>query len=200
MIKHVKMFARALQNFFLIPCFRIYCYSKGIRWRNDWVFRGLPLLRQKKKGQIQIGSRLFAVSKSTYNSIGVIQPVVISVGSPDAQIIIGDDVGMSGCSISALLKITIGNSVLIGSGALITDNDAHPVAPFNRRYAFEGIAAKEVRIEDNVFIGARAIILKGVCIGKNSVVGAGSVVCKNIPADSIAAGNPARVIGKVSEE
>lgn len=56
------------------------------------------------------------------------------------------------------------------------------------------LSAKEVMIEDNVWIGQNVVILPGVFIGKNSIIGAGAVVTKNIPSNSIAVGNPARVI------
>jgi acetyltransferase-like isoleucine patch superfamily enzyme len=111
-----------------------------------------------------------------------------------AIISIGHDVGVSGCTISAGRSIVIGNRVLVGSGAIITDSDAHPIDPVERMNGGVG-ARKNVIIEDDVFIGARAIILKGVTIGKGSVIGAGAVVAKNIPPYSVAVGNPVKVVG-----
>ena len=125
----------------------------------------------------------------------MIQPVIIKTLSKKASIFIGDDVGISGCTISAAGSIYIGNEVLIGSGSLIVDNDAHAIHPNGRRYSALPKPAEPVVIEDNVFIGARVIILKGVIIGTGSVIGAGSVVTKDIPPYSIASGNPAKVIG-----
>ena len=74
---------------------------------------------------------------------------------------------------------------------LIADNDFHPIKPEGRRYNsnVDDIAAKPVVIGDNVFIGTRSMILKGVNIGENSVIGAGSVVVSDIPAGVVAAGN-----------
>lgn len=78
---------------------------------------------------------------------------------------------------------------------MITDTDFHPLAPEGRRYRSELEAqAEPVEIGDDVFVGARAIILRGVTVGEGSVVGAGSVVTRDIPAYSVCAGNPARVI------
>jgi len=134
------------------------------------------------------------VSKIPYNSIGVFQPVLINAFGKGSVIEIGDDVGISGCSITAHRRITIGNRVLIGSGVLITDSDAHPINPAFRQDAhYIGIAP--VEIGDDVFLGARAIILKGVHIGNGAVVGAGAVVTKDVPPFAIVAGNPAREIG-----
>ena len=92
------------------------------------------------------------------------------------------------------MNVTIGNNVLIGSGCLITDTDAHPIDWRERRLSNNTKAVAPVVIGDDVFIGARSIILKGVHIGNRSVIGAGSVVTKDIPADSIAAGNPAVIV------
>ena len=111
-----------------------------------------------------------------------------------ARVEIGDNVGISGCTISAGKSIIIGNNVLIGSGAVITDGDAHPIDPIERRNGGRG-ERKPVVIGDDVFIGARAIILKGVTVGVGSVIGAGAVVAKDVPPYSVAVGNPARVVG-----
>ena len=90
---------------------------------------------------------------------------------------------------------TIGNNVLIGSGCLISDTDSHPIDWEDRLYDRNEKTRKvPIVIEDNVFIGARSIILKGVTIGEGAVIGAGSVVSKDVPPYSIVCGNPARVV------
>ena len=92
-------------------------------------------------------------------------------------------------------SVTIGNKCLIAPGCLITDNDAHPINP-NRRLNNETVTAdaiKQIVIEDNVWIGTRAIILKGVTIGTGAIVGAQAVVTRNVPPNSIVMGNPSKV-------
>jgi acetyltransferase-like isoleucine patch superfamily enzyme len=81
---------------------------------------------------------------------------------------------------------------MIGAYSTIVDTDFHNINPSDRRS--EKIAAKPVVIEDNVFLGLNCCVLKGVTIGKNSVIGANSVVINNIPPNSIAIGNPCKVI------
>ena len=88
----------------------------------------------------------------------------------------------------------IGNNMKIGGCVLITDTDAHPMDYVARRSSNEGTKSAPVVIEDDVWVGAHCIILKGVTIGARSIIGAGSVVTKSIPADCVAAGNPCRVI------
>jgi acetyltransferase-like isoleucine patch superfamily enzyme len=117
-----------------------------------------------------------------------------------AEIQIGDDTGMSGTTVCAMTSVIIGRGCLIGADVMIVDTDFHPIAPEGRRYSAEGVTSAPVRIGDNVFIGARTIVLKGVTIGDNTVIGAGSVVTKNLPANVVAAGNPARVLGPLPAE
>lgn len=144
------------------------------------------------KPTIIIGNDLLLQAILVKNNFGIIQPNYFFLG-PDAKLIIGNNVGISGSTLSVSNSIEIGNNVLIGSGCVISDSDSHPILP-SERGDHSKTLSNPVIIEDDVFIGARSIVLKGVSIGKGAVIGAGSVVTKSIPAYSIAAGNPARVI------
>jgi maltose O-acetyltransferase len=107
-----------------------------------------------------------------------------------ARISIGDHTFVNyGSSISAYKHVKIGHQCLIGHHALIVDRNEHGV---ERRDVAP--PPEQVIIEDHVWIGSRVIILPGVCIGRHSVIGAGSVVTKDIPANCLAVGNPARVV------
>lgn len=102
---------------------------------------------------------------------------------------------MSSTVLWAHKNITIGNYVKIGGNCILIDTDSHNKDYMIRRgqYTDWGIA-EPIVIEDDVFIGMNCIILKGVTIGARSIIAAGSVVTKSIPADCIAGGNPAKVI------
>jgi acetyltransferase-like isoleucine patch superfamily enzyme len=113
----------------------------------------------------------------------------------DAEIVIGDYCLISpGVRISAAKSIRIGNNCMFAANVIISDSDWHGI--YNRIRPFR--CTKPVTIENNVWLGERVIVNKGVAIGENSVVGAGSVVTKNIPPNSVAAGNPARVIKTIN--
>jgi acetyltransferase-like isoleucine patch superfamily enzyme len=113
----------------------------------------------------------------------------------DAEIIIGDYCLISpGVRISAAKSIRIGDNCMLAANVTISDSDWHGI--YNRIRPFR--CTKSVMIENNVWLGERVIVNKGVTIGENSVVGAGSVVTKNIPANSVAAGNPARIIKTIN--
>lgn len=88
-------------------------------------------------------------------------------------------------------SITIGDDVQIGSNVQLL-TPTHPVDPDLRRAKWE--AAKPITIGDNVWLGSGAIVLAGVTIGPNTVVGAGAVVTRDLPANVVAVGNPARVV------
>ncbi|MBE6337299.1 MAG: acyltransferase [Lentimicrobiaceae bacterium] len=155
----------------------------------------IRLLTRSKNGELIIGNNFKSNNKIKSNSIGLIQPCIFNIYAPNSKIIIGDNVGISGSTICATTSVTIGNNVLIGSGCLISDTDSHPIDWEDRLYdRNEKTRKAPIVIEDNVFIGARSIILKGVTVGEGAVIGAGSVVSKDVPPYSIVCGNPARVV------
>jgi acetyltransferase-like isoleucine patch superfamily enzyme len=100
-----------------------------------------------------------------------------------------------GTVLMAQHAITIGNDVLIAAYCFIVDFN-HAFTDKNKRIIKQGYVAAPIVIEDDVWIGAHVMILPGVHIGKGAVVGAGSVVTKNVKAYQVVAGNPAKVIKK----
>ena len=172
------------------------CMLWGLPWDPTWRFYGLPRIQTRTRGSIHIGSRFSANSHWRYNTIGIFQPVTLKTVTYEATITIGQNVGVAGCTISAAERIVIEDNVLIGSGCLIADSDFHPIA-YEDRDDTEKTLNAPVHICEGAFIGARSIVLKGVTIGRGSVIGAGSVVTRDIPPGVIAAGNPARVIRQI---
>jgi acetyltransferase-like isoleucine patch superfamily enzyme len=168
-------------------------FSGGVKIiKNNFFNR---LLLGTKNGKLVIGDNFKCNNKIKSNSIGLIQPCVFNIAAHGSKIIIGNNVGISGSTLCATTSITIGDNVLIGSGCLISDTDSHPINWKDRLInKNEKTKKSPIVIKNNVFIGARCIILKGVTIGEGSVVGAGSVVSKDIPSYSVVCGNPARVV------
>lgn len=113
------------------------------------------------------------------------------------EITIGDYVLISpGTRISAAAKIDIGNSVMMAHGVYITDADWHGV--YDRSKRSDDITP--VVIKDNVWLGDRCTVLKGVTIGENSIVAANAVVTKDVPANVVVAGNPATIVKQLDAE
>lgn len=101
------------------------------------------------------------------------------------------------CTILDVGKVTFGDNCLLAPNVAIY-TAGHPIHPDSRNSLYEyGI---DVTIGDNVWIGGNVVIMPGVNIGSNCVIGAGSVVTKDIPAWSVAAGNPCRVLRKITDE
>ncbi|HET6151785.1 MAG TPA: sugar O-acetyltransferase [Marmoricola sp.] len=124
--------------------------------------------------------------------VAIRPPLYVDYGS---QISIGDRV-FANFGLTALdcARITIGDDTQIGPHVQLL-TPTHPLDPDERRSKVE--AAGPIKIGANVWIGGGAIVLAGVTIGDNAVIGAGAVVTKDVPANSVAVGNPARVIKQV---
>ena len=172
----------------------IYLILKGVNFKKNVICQGFPIISKSEGSEIIIGNNVILCSSSSFTALGVNHPVILRTLVNDAIIKIDDNTGVSGATICASKKITIGKGVLLGANVIIVDTDFHSIDPCARYSDIHLLENKEVIIEDNVFIGTNCIILKGSIIGKNSVIGAGSVVCGTIPMNSIAAGNPAKVL------
>jgi acetyltransferase-like isoleucine patch superfamily enzyme len=162
---------------------------KGVRFKQGNNFYGIPTISRLPFSSIEIGQNNTFRSDESSNLIGVNHKCILSTHNKGAIIKIGDHCGFSGVSIGASEKIIIGNNVLCGANSVITDFDWHPT-----RYSS---GSKPIIIHDNVWIGLNTVILKGVEIGQNSIIGANSLVVRSIPENVIAAGNPCRVLKKI---
>lgn len=157
---------------------------------------GIPYVMIARGGSCSIGKNLSMNNGIKGNPIGCFERCTLFVDK-GANLVIGDNVGISQAAIVCYTSIKIGNNVKIGGGTCIYDTDFHAIDPALRIDSKTDSAnkiKKPVIIENNVFIGAHSLILKGVQIGENSVIGAGSVVTKSVPANQIWAGNPAKFI------
>jgi len=115
---------------------------------------------------------------------------------------IGNNVGVTNIVLVCWDKITIGDNVKIGADCIIFDTNFHNIDAETRCTTDkrETIITAPITIKENVFIGTRCIICKGVTIGKNSIVAAGSVVVKDIPENEIWGGNPAYFLKRINNE
>lgn len=181
---------------------RLYFKLIGIKFgKNMQVFDKVYV---KGYGKITIGDNFVFTSGEAINPICRNIRGCLATTTVDSKILIGNNVGISSACIWAQKSITIGNNVNIGGDCLIMDSDSHPHDYMTRRRNYqkevgtekflETIPCAPIVIEDDVWIGARCQILKGVNIGARSIIAAGSIVTKGVPADSVAAGVPAKVI------
>ena len=156
------------------------------------VFTGGSLfVCRAKNSTISIGRGCRFMSKECGNLIGLNHHCMLST-TKSANLLIGNRCSFSGVSLWCFGDITLGDNVRVGANTVIISGDAHQDDPRAGKN-------KPISIEDNVWIGANVMVLKGVTIGRNSIVGAGSIVTKSIPANVIAAGNPCKVIRSLDE-
>lgn len=176
------------------PMTRLIFALAGVRWGCGWKFYGVPIVQKHRLSTLTIGDGLHLRSIPHSNALGPFHPVILSTRRPGARLVIGRGFGMTGGTICAENSITIGDDVWVGGNCTITDTDFHPLDLETRLARPLDGATAPVVIEDGAFIGMQSLILKGVTIGARCVIGAGSVVTRDIPPGVIAAGNPARVI------
>ncbi len=164
---------------------------KGVQFQSGLRFFGFAKFTKVRNGRITIGEKCTFRSYATSNLIGVNRPCIISAIGNDSPIVeIGNNCGFSGTVIGAFNKVILGNNVRCGANTLITDSDWHLDDPRSGK-------PSPVIIADNVWLGVNVMVLKGVSIGENTIIGANSVVTKDIPANVVAAGNPCKVLKKI---
>ncbi len=173
-------------------------YINGVEYKSIHS-HGMPYFCVGVSGKCSIGKDFCMNNGLRFNPIGYPQPCIIYVGE-HARLSIGNHVGMSQASVICHKEIEIQDYVKIGGGVRIYDTDFHSIDHLDRRHFTQDMASKQmakVTIEHDAFVGAGVTILKGVTIGACAVIGAGSVVTKDVPPCEIWGGNPARFIRKI---
>lgn len=173
-------------------------HKADVQW--NMRIRGRVDIKKATNSTLQIGNGFWLMSGSGYNSIGRNIQSSLRVDS-GASLVIGHNCGFSCVSIWAKKGIRIGDNVKIGADTIILDSDMHSLDyELRRSPKTDGPNAKasEIVIGDDVFIGTRCIINKGVRIGDKSIIASGSVVTKDVPDNEIWGGNPAKFLKTIS--
>ena len=154
--------------------------------KSFWI--GLPYISRHKKSTIQINGRCRFSGKQTSNPLGNNHKCMISTLRENAKVEIANGCGFSGITISCANSIKLYHNVRCGANVSIMDHDGH-------WDDFRSAEPKGIIIEDNVWVGANSIIMKGVVIGRCAVIGAGCVLRNSVPPYSIVIGNPSKIVG-----
>lgn len=165
--------------------YRLKCRLLGVDIGNNVSFNGRIHFSRFKFSSISIGDNCIFNSSSAFNQL-IDNKCYLHTSCPEAKIFIGNHSGFSGIKIICYHSILIGNHVTVGANTIFMDSDGHDDIIKSK--------ASPIIIEDNVFIGRNCSIMKGVHIGKNVIIGACSVVTHDIPANTVAAGVPCKVI------
>jgi acetyltransferase-like isoleucine patch superfamily enzyme len=162
---------------------RIHGVVYGEKLRGNWCI-------VRNKGKIELGKNVYLNSYPE----GELYKTGLLAHLNSSRIKIGNRCSLNGTVIHSRNAVIIGDNCMFGPGVVILDNDSHntSIDPIMRRSG--KIADSPVIIGDNVWVGMRSIVLKGVHIGDNSIIAAGSVVTKSFPGNSLIGGNPAAFI------
>ena len=172
---------------------RIWMRIFGIYVGSNFKCKGLFLIMKKRSANLIIGSNVFIKSSPFSNLLGLYQRTII-IARENGTVKIGNNVGLSGVTIHGT-DISIGDHTAVGANTKIIDHDFHSLDYLERRTDDQTHAiSKPIAIGEDVFIGCNSLILKGTRIGDRSIVGAGSVVTKDVEPWTIVGGNPAKVI------
>lgn len=188
-----KLIKKAIKQFLGIPIhlsLKELLVKHGIKGDIDSVDGNFCCINNK--GSIIVGSNVQFISEPN----GSIFKVALSTYFPDSELFIGSNSKLQGVVIHCNEKITIGNNCLLAPGVILCDNNSHRVS-VNYEERMKSPASAPIVLEDNVWIGMNSIVLKGIAIGENSIVAAGSVVTKNLPANGLYGGNPAKLIKRL---
>ncbi len=196
MINLKRLFQRKQAIYFILealrkPFYKLYLRRRGVSYGLRLTIFGKPLIINR--GIINIGMGCKLISSSKFYGQGI-QPVSLYTLNENSRVDIGNNCTLNGVSIRAVSNISIGNDCVFAPDVKIIDHD-HLSSPTDRHSL--NYISSPITIEDNVWVGYNVLILKGVKIGKNSIIGAGSVVVKDIPENCIAVGSPAKPVKKI---
>ncbi len=178
---------------------RLHCKAclLGVRVGGGVRAHGPVSLMRWPGSRIEIGEGVSVISSwRRATACCLSHPARMRTFGPDAIITVGPDCELSGTSITCRsTSITLGRGVMCAPDVVIVDSDFHAPWPADRRRTDPGLENdRPVVIGDYAWIGMRSVILKGVTIGEGAVIGAGSVVTRDIPAHAVACGAPAKVV------
>lgn len=174
------------QKLFYEPMFKARCAGCG---RGLTVDNGLPLVSDHL--QVYLGDHVYIGGENGFVAPAIHRKPVLRIGD---RTVIGN-----GTSITVGKSVRIGSHCLIGRRVFIADTNGHPLDPARRHEKVGDDEIEEVVIEDNVWVGHGAFVGPGVRIGSGSIVAANSVVTKDVPANAVVMGSPARVVRLLSD-
>lgn len=182
----LNLWDNCLRVFYYTPMFRTQCSQVG-KWL--YLINGFPLITGNLS--IKIGNEVTIFGKTTLNGTKVVNMPTLEIG----------DYSYIGYQVTIYVGdlVKIGKHVLISNNVFIAGEDGHPVNLLMRQKDMSPPkeSVKPIIIGDNVWLGEKSIILKGVTIGKGAIVGAGAVVTRDVLPMTIVAGNPVKIVKEI---
>lgn len=163
---------------------------KGLKIGKGCIISGSPEIRRCTGAEIRLGNNVVLHSKHKYNTL-IRLPISISAVEPGARVELHDNCGLSGCKIVCANKVSIGEYTIVGPDTVIYDCKEHEYSPEIGWLGRSARTGKPINIGKRCYIGMRCIILKGVTIGDDCVISAGTIITRDVPSGHLAQGNPA---------
>lgn len=193
-----------LSEILLLLLFRIKYKKYKIQSGNNLKILGhLPIFKVPQNGRIFIGNNVVLNSDFKNSNTSLTTKVKFITGI-NGKITIGNNCDLNGTCFVSYDEIEIGNYCQFASSSIISDTDFHPIKPEQRlaqmngeKIPFDEVKKSKIKSGNNIWVGWGTIILKGVTIGDNSIIAAGTFVTKDVPANVIVAGNPAKIIKNI---
>lgn len=175
--------------------------APGVSLGRKVRFWGRPLIQAYDGGRVRIGDGVLLNSSNRGYHLNMYGPVKLLADRPGARIEIGEHTRIHGSCLHACASIVVGKRCLIAANCQVIDSSGHELCfPEVQARIRSTDVGRAIVIEDDVWLGAGTFVLPGVTIGRGAVIGAGSVVTRDIPPMTVAAGNPARVIRRFEQE
>ena len=170
--------------------------NSNVELEGKLILAGVPIVNICEEGSLRIGSNVTLTSQNDHYHVNIFAPCKILIDRPGAKIEIGKNSRIHAACLHATKSIVIGEGCLIAANVQIIDSNGHsrsfPDVDNRRNTIDEG---REIRIEDNVWIGTGSIVLPGTHIESGAIIGALSVVKGRVRRNTIVAGNPAVDLG-----
>lgn len=186
-----RVLMRVVDIFSAIYVRRMTSVSVGMRVR----FKGIPVIQVQKGANVFLGNNVTLNSRNYGYHASMHSPVKLMADREGAVIWVGDNTRINGACLHAYVEIRVGKNCLIAANVQIIDSNGHDFSFFDPSMRISTTSeGRPVIIEDNVWIGLNSIILPGVRIGQGAVIGANTVVSRDVPPMVVFAGNPGRVV------
>ena len=187
-------------KYYTIKNILLFKLNRSVVFGSSLGIRGPFKLIIRKDASLKIGDSFSMSSGMMLNPLSRNIKSMIRIDD-NANVIIGNNVGVSSSCLWSKKSITFGNNVKIGADCLFFDSDMHSLNYINRRNPTTDIKdakSAPIIIGNDVFIGTRSIITKGITIGDCSIIASGCVVVKSVPPNEVWGGNPAKFIRKLN--
>lgn len=197
----MKITPRTVYGYLINRLIRAYLKRSNRHFGRNTYFKKIPLIETHRDAKIVLGNNVVINSNNKGYHVNMFTRCKLMADRPEAYIEIGDRTRIHGSCIHAYSKISIGKDCLVAANCQIIDANGHtPSFDDLSKRMLVSEQAREIKIEDHVWLATGVVVLPGVTIGRGSIITANSVVNRDIPPMVVAGGNPIKIIRDYNQE